>query len=100
MLPTDGTTAVDSVGPTFWIGGTVTDPDSAFNEAFLELQLYPNSMLAGCSGGGGFNVRYAPGIWTALSGVAGVEDRQLGVGGVQRDADRLGDRWAARHARR
>src|SRR5215471_4600110 len=28
VLPTDNTTAVDDVGPTFWIGGTVTDPNS------------------------------------------------------------------------
>jgi hypothetical protein len=69
VLPTDATTAVDSVGPTFWIGGTVTDPDSAFNQAFLELQFYPNSMVAGCSSGGGFNVRSAPGIYTACSPV-------------------------------
>src|SRR5450759_1718272 len=28
VLPTDGaTTPVDSVGPTFWIGGAVTDPN-------------------------------------------------------------------------
>src|SRR5690349_24070108 len=45
VLPTNeaGTTEaqvgqVDSVGPTFWIGGTVTDPNSRFGQAFLELQ--------------------------------------------------------------
>ena len=26
VLPTDGAVNVDAVGPTFWIGGTVTDP--------------------------------------------------------------------------
>src|SRR5690242_2820493 len=36
---------VDSVGPTFWIGGTVTDPNSLFGQAFLELQFYPNSLI-------------------------------------------------------
>lgn len=69
VLPTDGTTAVDSVGPTFWIGGTVTDPTSLFGQAFLELQFYPNSLLKGCSSGGGFNVTYAPGVYTACSPV-------------------------------
>jgi hypothetical protein len=69
VLPTDGTTAVDSVGPTFWIGGAVTDPTSLDGQAFLELQFYPNSLLKGCSSGGGFNVTYAPGVYTACSPV-------------------------------
>ncbi|HEX6490943.1 MAG TPA: hypothetical protein VF002_06180, partial [Gaiellaceae bacterium] len=49
VLPTDGATRVDSVGPTFWIGGTVTDPNSLFGQAFLELQFYPNSLTTGCT---------------------------------------------------
>ncbi|MGE5334501.1 MAG: hypothetical protein ACM3N4_07365 [Nitrososphaerota archaeon] len=69
VLPTDGTTAVDSVGPTFWIGGTVTDPNSLFGQAFLEAQFYPNSLLKGCTAGGGFNVTYAPGDYTVCSPV-------------------------------
>jgi hypothetical protein len=69
VLPTNGATAVDSVGPTFWIGGTVTDPNSLFGQAFLELQFYPNSLLTGCTAGGGFNVNYDPGVYTACSPV-------------------------------
>jgi hypothetical protein len=69
ILPTDGSTAVDSVGPTFWTGGTVTDPDSLFGQAFLELQFYPNSLVTGCTAGGGFNVKYVPGVFTACSPV-------------------------------
>jgi hypothetical protein len=69
VLPVDGSTTVDSVGPTFWIGGTVTDPHSAFGQAFLELQFYPNSMLKGCAAGGGFNVTQVPGVYTACSPV-------------------------------
>jgi hypothetical protein len=69
VLPTDGSTAVDSVGPTFWIGGTVTDRDSLFGQAFLELQFYPNSMVTGCTAGGGFNVNHVPGVYTACSPV-------------------------------
>ena len=69
VLPTDGATPVDSVGPTFWMGGTVTDPNSLFNQAFLELQFYPNSVTTGCTAGGGFNVTYSPGTYTACSPV-------------------------------
>ena len=69
VLPTDGTTAVDSVGPTFWIGGAVTDPNSLYGQAFLEVQFYPNSLLKGCTAGGGFNVTYAPGDYTVCSPV-------------------------------
>jgi hypothetical protein len=69
VLPTDGTTTVDSVGPTFWIGGTVTDAHSLFGQAFLELQFYPNSLLKGCASGGGFNVIYDPSVYTACSPV-------------------------------
>ncbi len=69
VLPTDDTTTVDSVGPTFWIGGTVTDPNSLYGQAFLELQFYPNSTVTSCTAGGGFNVTNTPGIYTACSPV-------------------------------
>ena len=69
MLPTNGGAQVDSVGPTFWTGGTVTDPNSLFGQAFLELQFYPNSITTGCTAGGGFNVTYSPNTYTACSPV-------------------------------
>src|SRR5947209_17335582 len=69
VLPANGAQQVDSVGPTFWIGGTVTDPHSLFGEAFLELQFYPNSITTGCTAGGGYNVTYAPNTFTACSPV-------------------------------
>jgi hypothetical protein len=69
VLPTNGGVQVDSVGPTFWIGGTVTDPNSLFNQAFLELQFYPNSITTGCTSGGGYNVTYAANVYTACSPV-------------------------------
>jgi hypothetical protein len=75
VLPTDGAAQVDSVGPTFWIGGTVSDPNSLFNEAFLELQFYPNSITTGCSSGGGFNVTFAENDYTACSPVWEVSKR-------------------------
>jgi hypothetical protein len=76
VLPTNepGTTEgqvgeVDSVGPTFWIGGTVSDPNSLFGQAFLELQFYPNSITTGCTSGGGYNVTYSANTYTACSPV-------------------------------
>ena len=69
VLPTDGTINVDAVGPTFWIGGTVTDPHSLFGQAFLELQFYPNSITTGCTSGGGYNVRFSLNTYTVCSPV-------------------------------
>jgi hypothetical protein len=76
VLPTNeaGTTQaqvgqVDSVGPTFWIGGTVTDPNSLFGQAFLELQFYPNSITTNCTAGGGYDVVYSANTYTACSPV-------------------------------
>src|SRR5579859_3148426 len=69
VLPANGAINVDAVGPTFWIGGTVTDPNSLFGQAFLELQFYPNSITTGCTAGGGFNVTYSANTYTACSPV-------------------------------
>jgi hypothetical protein len=69
VLPTNGAVQVDSVGPAFWIGGTVTDPNSLFGQAFLELQFYPNSITTGCTAGGGYNVTFSPNTYTACSPV-------------------------------
>jgi hypothetical protein len=69
VLPGNGGVPVDAVGPTFWIGGTVSDPNSLDGEAFLELQFYPNSITASCGSGGGYNVKYAPDVYTACSPV-------------------------------
>jgi hypothetical protein len=69
VLPSNGAVPVDSVGPTFWIGGSVSDPNSLYNEAFLELQFYPNSITQGCAAGGGYNVKYAPNVYTVCSPV-------------------------------
>jgi hypothetical protein len=76
VLPTNqpGTTEaqhgqVDSVGPTFWIGGTVSDPNSRFGQAFLELQFYPNSIVTNCNAGGAYAVTYAANTYSACSPV-------------------------------
>jgi hypothetical protein len=62
VLPADGTVPVSSVGPTFWWGGTVTDPNphALFGQAFLEVQFYPDAIVSNCSAAGGFNLTYAP----------------------------------------
>jgi hypothetical protein len=69
VLPTDGTVPVSSVGPTFWWGGTVTDPNpqALFGQAFLELQFYPDAIVNTCSSNGGFNVTYAPNKFSVCS---------------------------------
>lgn len=69
VLPANGAVQVDSVGPTFWIGGAVSDPNSLDGQAFLELQFYPNSITSGCTAGGGYNVTYFANVYTACSPV-------------------------------
>jgi hypothetical protein len=69
VLPTDGAVPVSSVGPTFWWGGTVTDPNphALFGQAFLEVQFYPDSIVNTCASDGGFNVTYAPNKFSVCS---------------------------------
>ncbi len=69
VLPTDGSFIVSATGPTFWFGGTVTDPKSLFGQAFLELQFYPDSIVNGCQPDGGFTVHFAANTYSACSPV-------------------------------
>jgi hypothetical protein len=69
VLPTDGAVQVDAVGPTFWIGGTVTDRDSLYGQAFLELQFYPNSIVSSCTASGNYRVTYSADVFTVCSPV-------------------------------
>jgi len=69
VLPTDGRRNVSDVGPTFWFGGTVTDPKSLFNQAFVELQFYPDSIVSKCFNDGGFSVNFSANTYTACSPV-------------------------------
>ena len=75
VLPTNGAMPVDSVGPTFWIGGTVSDPKSLFGQAFLELQFYPNSVVTNCTSNGGYDVSYSPNTYSACSPVWAVKPK-------------------------
>lgn len=69
VLPKDGSVPVSAVGPTFWWGGTVTDPNpqALFGQAFLEVQFYPDAIVSSCSTDGGFNVTFAPNKFTVCS---------------------------------
>jgi hypothetical protein len=69
VLPTDGSFGVTATGPTFWFGGTVTDRKSLFEQAFVELQFYPDSIVTNCTGNGGFIVKYSPNTYSACSPV-------------------------------
>jgi hypothetical protein len=75
VLPTNGAMPVDSVGPTFWIGGTVSDPSSLFGQAFLELQFYPNSIVTKCASNGGYDVTYSADTYSACSPVWAVSQK-------------------------
>ena len=47
VLPTDGRFPVAGTGFGFWFGGTVTDPNpkALFNQGFLEVQFYPDTLV-------------------------------------------------------
>jgi len=76
VLPKDGAVPVSSVGPTFWWGGTVTDPNphALFGQAFLEVQFYPDAIVKSCTSAGGFNVTYAPDKYSVCSPTWQVEE--------------------------
>jgi hypothetical protein len=69
VLPQNASYGVDATGPTFWFGGTVTDPNSLFGQAFVELQFYPNGIVSNCNPNGGFVLSYSPNAYTACSPV-------------------------------
>jgi hypothetical protein len=69
VLPSDGSFPVSATGPTFWFGGTVTDPKSLFGQAFVELQFYPDAIVSSCGQDGGFEVKFAPNSYSVCSPV-------------------------------
>ncbi len=69
ILPSDGAFPVSATGPTFWFGGTVTDPKSFQEQSFVELQFYPDAIVTTCSQDGGFEVKYAPNTYSVCSPV-------------------------------
>jgi hypothetical protein len=60
------------LGPTFWVGATMSDPSSLANSVFSELQFYPDSKLLPQTGNDintactplGFNVTPAANTWS------------------------------------
>ena len=69
VLPSDGSFSVAATGPTFWFGGTVSDPSSLFGQAFVELQFYPDSIVTNCASNGSFIVKYSPNTYSVCSPV-------------------------------
>ena len=71
ILPRDGTSLVSDVGPTFWFGGTVTDPNpkDVFGQGFLEVQFYPDGVVTNCTPNGGFVLHFQPNTYTVCSPV-------------------------------
>lgn len=67
-LPSNGNRfGVDAVGPTFWFGGPVKDPNSYLGQAFEELQFYPNAVVTNCNPNGGFIAKQQNGSYTVCS---------------------------------
>ena len=67
-LPANGSHFdVDAVGPTFWFGGPVTDPNSFLGQAFEELQFYPNTVVTKCLSNGGAQMTHVDGVYTICS---------------------------------
>lgn len=76
VLPTDGTVPVSAVGPTFWFGGAVSDPNPKDEivpgrpaQGFLEVQFYPDGITTNCTPGGGFVLKYQKNAYTVCSPV-------------------------------
>lgn len=69
VLPSNNTVDVDAVGPTFWFGGTVSDPNSLFGQGFVELQFYPNTVVTNCNPNGSFIPKFQLNAYTVCSPV-------------------------------
>jgi hypothetical protein len=71
VLPTDGKFSVAGTGFGFWFGGTVTDPDpkALFNQGFLEVQFYPDTLVSECKQNGDSIYTYAKNTYTVCSPV-------------------------------
>lgn len=70
ILPTDGSNfLVSQLGPTFWFGGTVTDPNSLFGQAFVELQFYADAIVTNCTPQGGFVLTFSKNSYSVCSPV-------------------------------
>jgi hypothetical protein len=80
VLPSDGTVPVSAVGPALWWGGVVSDPNphALFNQAFLEVQFYPDAVVTNCTSTGGYNVRQVADAFTVCTPVWQVSSKSGG----------------------
>jgi hypothetical protein len=71
VLPTDGKFPVAGTGFGFWFGGTVTDPNpkALFNQGFLEVQFYPDTLVSKCFQNGNSTFTFAKNTYTVCSPV-------------------------------
>jgi hypothetical protein len=71
VLPTDGKFPVAGTGFGFWFGGTVTDPNpkALFNQGFLEVQFYPDTLVSQCRQNGDSQFTFAKNTYTVCSPV-------------------------------
>jgi hypothetical protein len=71
VLPTDGKFPVAGTGFGFWFGGTVTDPNpkALFNQGFLEVQFYPDTLVSQCRQNGDSVFTFAKNTYTVCSPV-------------------------------
>src|SRR4029077_883805 len=71
VLPSDspGSRKVIDEGPAFWLGALVNDSNSLGNEAFDELQFYPDSVLTSpyCGSDGSFTTKPSSNKYTACA---------------------------------
>jgi hypothetical protein len=76
VLPKDGKIPVSDLSFGFWWGGTVTDPNpiALFNQAFLEVQFYPDAIVKNCAPDGNYTVVPAKNKFTVCSPVWQVEN--------------------------
>jgi hypothetical protein len=76
VLPTDGTRPVSGTG-IFWFGGVVSDPQSLFNQAFVELQFYPDTIVSSCTPYGGYHPVFQRDAYTACSPVWQINSKNI-----------------------
>ena len=76
VLPTDGTRPVSGTG-IFWFGGVVSDPQSLFNQAFVELQFYPDTVVSSCTPYGGYHPVFERDAYTACSPVWQINSKNI-----------------------
>jgi hypothetical protein len=74
VLPSDGSLPVADVGPTFWFGGTVADPNSEYGQAYLEMQFYPDAIVNHCTPRGGFRLTFAPNTYGVCTPVWKIDE--------------------------